>query len=130
MDLEEGVWSPTVNSKLIPYQQDPGLESTSYGTNEGENTSPTHRFRIRTVVYSCVVAIQAWFVNGYSIGYTSPILSDLDSANSTYASLHKSVYQDIFSVGSKCCYKLIYDRVRCRCYCQLEHYWALLLLAG
>jgi len=100
MDLEERVGSPTVNSKLIPYHGDPGLESTSYGTNEGENALPIHRFRLRTVVYSCVVAIQAWFVYGYSIGYTSPILSDLDSANSTYASLHKSIYQDIFSVRS------------------------------
>ena len=99
MDLRDGHGSPTVNTKLLPYHQGSAtsLDSAPYGT---EKILQRRRFRVKTVAYSCVVAIQAWFVYGYSIGYTSPILSDLDSANTTYASLHKSVYQDIFSVRS------------------------------
>jgi len=96
MDLRDGHGSPTVNSKLISYRQG-SVDLTPYGT---ETILQRRRFRVKTLAYSCVVAIQAWFVYGYSIGYTSPILSDLDSANTTYASLHKSVYQDIFSVRS------------------------------
>lgn len=76
----------------------------SYGTcNDEESTMDTpsrkYRFRLWTVTCSCLVAIQTWFIYGYAIGYTAPLLNDLGSVNTTYTSLRKTSYQDIFSVS-------------------------------
>ena len=61
--------------------------------------SQKYRFRLWTVSCSCIVAIQTWFIYGYAIGYTDPILNDLGTLNSTYSSLSKTSYQDTFSVS-------------------------------
>ena len=59
-----------------------------------------YQFRLCTVTCSCMVAIQTWFLYGYSIGYTAPVLNGLGDVNTTYTSLRKSSYQDTFSVSS------------------------------
>ena len=77
---------------------------SSYGAcNETATVdTPTrkNRFRLWTVTCSCMVAIQTWFIYGYSIGYTAPVLNDLGDLNTTYSSLRKTSYQDTFSVSA------------------------------
>ena len=56
--------------------------------------------RLLTVSYSCLIIVQTWFVFGLTVGYTSPVLSDLEgnpNGNSS-APLDKLTYQDLFSV--------------------------------
>ena len=76
----------------------------SYGASNEPVTVDTpsqkHRFRLWTVTCSCMVAIQTWFIYGYSIGYTAPVLNDLGDLNTTYSSLRKTSYQDTFSVSA------------------------------
>ena len=54
--------------------------------------------RLLTVSYSCLVIVQTWFVFGLTIGYTSPVLSDLEGNGNSSAPLDKTAYQDLFSV--------------------------------
>ena len=88
------------NNKLLTHDN----SLSSYGVFKETVTvdTPTrkYRFRIWTVSFSCAAAIQAWFIYGYSLGYTSPVLNDLSTINSTstYTSLRKIAYQDTFSV--------------------------------
>ena len=55
--------------------------------------------RLLTVSYSCAVIVQTWFVFGLTIGYTSPVLSDLEGNGNSSAPLDKITYQDLFSVS-------------------------------
>ena len=77
---------------------------SAYGASSETVTVDTpshkHRFRLWTVTCSCMVVIQTWFIYGYSIGYTAPVLNDLGDVNSTYTSLSKTSYQDTFSVST------------------------------
>lgn len=57
--------------------------------------------RLLTVSYSCSVIVQTWFVFGLTIGYTSPVLSDLEGNGNSSAPLDKTAYQDLFSVSQK-----------------------------
>ena len=80
---------------------------SSYGACRDETVtvdtpSRRYRFRLWSVSYSCIVAIQTWFIYGYAIGYTAPVLNDLGTLNSTYTSLSRTSYQDTFSV--RCSY--------------------------
>ena len=63
--------------------------------------TPIHKyqFRLCTVICSCMVAIQTWFIYGYSIGYTAPVLNELGEVNNTFTSLNRIIYQDTFSVS-------------------------------
>ena len=83
---------------------------SSYGSGACSSgildTPPTqkHRFRLWTVSFSCIVAIQTWFIYGYAIGYTAPVLNDLgtltdSNSSQRYTSLRKTSYQDTFSVS-------------------------------
>ena len=54
--------------------------------------------RLLTVSYSCIIIIQTWLVFGLTIGYTSPVLSDLEGDGNSSAPLDKITYQDLFSV--------------------------------
>ena len=54
--------------------------------------------RLLTVSYSCLIIIQTWLVFGLTIGYTSPVLSDLEGNGNCSAPLDKITYQDLFSV--------------------------------
>ena len=56
--------------------------------------------RLLTVSYSCLIIIQTWLVFGLTIGYTSPVLSDLEGSGNSSAPLDKIGYQDLFSVSS------------------------------
>ena len=55
--------------------------------------------RLLTVSYSCLIIIQTWLVFGLTIGYTSPVLSDLEGNGNSSAPLDKTSYQDLFSVS-------------------------------
>lgn len=52
-----------------------------------------------TVSYSCMIIVQTWLVIGLTIGYTSPVLSDLEGNGNSSAPLDKTSYQDLFSVS-------------------------------
>ena len=93
------------NKVLLSYDN----SLSSYGACRGTSTSDLaaldtpsrkHRFRLWTVTCSCLVAVQTWILFGYSIGYTAPVLNDLEELNSTYTSLRKTNYQDTFSVSN------------------------------
>jgi len=55
--------------------------------------------RLLTVSYSCLIIVQTWLVFGLTIGYTSPVLSDLEGNRNSTAPLDKIGYQDLFSVS-------------------------------
>jgi len=57
--------------------------------------------RLLTVSYSCLVIVQTWLIFGLTVGYTSPVLSDLqhECDDNSSAPLDKIVYQDLFSVS-------------------------------
>lgn len=76
----------------------------SYGSVQSLSDSDDHcgKPRLLTVAYSCLVIIQSWLVVGLTIGYTSPVLCDLEdsSTNETFRPpLYKTSYQDLFSVS-------------------------------
>ena len=66
-------------------------------TTDGNNKKP----RLLTVAYSCAVIVQSWLVIGLTVGYTSPVLSDLEGSGNGSSSvpLNKTAYQDLFSVS-------------------------------
>ena len=77
--------------------------SSSYGTiqkdiddTRGSNRKP----RLLTVSYSCLIIVQTWTVLGLIIGYTSPVLSDLEGNGNSSAPLDEITYQDLFSVSN------------------------------
>ena len=99
METAESKESGIVNTTLLAYDN----SISSYGAcNEAakmDTPSRKYRFRLWTVSCSCLVAIQTWFIYGYAIGYTAPVLNDLGEINNTYTSLRKTSYQDTFSVS-------------------------------
>ena len=101
MEAAESKESERDDSKLLLVHNN---AMSSYGANNHAATVDTpsrnHRFRLWTVTCSCMVAIQTWFIYGYSIGYTAPVLNDLGDVNSTYTSLREASYQDTFSVST------------------------------
>ena len=104
METVESKDSGNINTDLS-LTRDNSL-SSPYGACRDETAAVTvdtpsqkHRVRLWTVSFSCIVAIQTWFIYGYAIGYTDPILNDLGTLNSTYTSLSKTSYQDTFSVS-------------------------------
>ena len=83
---------------------DPATEqsiSSQYGTVQSDDLrddSSGKRPRLVTVSYSCLIIVQTWLVMGLIIGYTSPVLSDLEGNGNSSAPLDKISYQDLFSV--------------------------------
>ena len=75
------------------------LKQPFEGNVQKEDTCKTgHKPRLLTVSYSCAVIILTWFVFGLTIGYTSPVLNDLEENGNSSAPLDKTSYQDLFSV--------------------------------
>ena len=85
---------------------DPATEqsiSSSYGTIQKDNDdtrSSSKKPRLLTVSYSCLIIVQTWTVLGLTIGYTSPVLSDLEGNGNSSAPLDEITYQDLFSVSN------------------------------
>ncbi|XP_065900254.1 solute carrier family 2, facilitated glucose transporter member 8-like [Dysidea avara] len=74
-------------------------EKRPYGTVQSSSIDNNTKPRLWTVAYSCAVIVQSWLVFGLTIGYTSPVLSDLEGDDgSSSAPLGKTTYQDLFSV--------------------------------
>ena len=71
--------------------------------------------RLLTVSYSCAIIVQTWFVFGLTIGYTSPVLSNLEGSGNSSAPLDKTTYQDLFSVS--CVYVFM-------CFVLSPHKWS------
>ena len=65
--------------------------------NHSSAEVPRRSHRLWGVAYVFTVAIQTFFVMGFSIGFTSPVLADLKEEDG-YASLGKPIYQDLFNV--------------------------------
>jgi len=66
-----------------------------------ESTAKPHgRPRRWVVIYVCTVALQCFFILGFAVGFTSPVLSKLGDRQEGYSSLRKTSDQDIFSVGN------------------------------
>ena len=84
---------------------DPATDSiSSYGTVQNDNShGSSGKPRLLTISYSCLIIVQTWLVMGLTIGYTSPVLSDLEGngnrSRSRSAPLDKISYQDLFSVS-------------------------------
>jgi len=52
-----------------------------------------------TVTYVCVVAVHAVVLSGFSLGFTSPVLSKLKDKDAGYRSLRRIAFQDAFNVS-------------------------------
>jgi len=88
---------------------DPTTEQniSSYGTYQDDDDGAQCKSlsapkpRLLTVSYSCLIIVQTWLVFGLTMGYTSPVLSDLEGNrnSSLKAPLDKIGYQDLFSVS-------------------------------
>ena len=88
----------TSSDLLLPDKQTHGTVQTEVQTSYagGNNEKP----RLLTVSFSCVVIVQSWLMYGLSVGYISPVLSDLEgSGGNSSAPLDKLVYQDLFTVS-------------------------------
>ena len=99
-------------------------EASSEAASVKDTPIRKYQFRLCTVSCSCMVAIQTWFIYGYSIGYTAPVLNDLGEVNNTFTSLNTISYQDTFSVSDwlnspQLIYNfatlLMYAYLNCRC---------------
>ena len=56
--------------------------------------------RLWTVTYVCVVAVHAVILSGFSLGFTSPVLSKLKDKDTVgYRSLRRIAFQDAFNVS-------------------------------
>ena len=66
---------------------------TSHSTVE----QPKPSYKLWSIVYVFTVAVLGFFVLGFSMGFTSPVLADLKEEDG-YDSLRKSIYQDLFNV--------------------------------
>jgi len=86
----------TSGDLLLPGKQARGTVQT-VATSSGDDTKP----RLLTVSYSCVIIVQSWFLYGLTVGYISPVLSDLegDGSGNSSAPLDKLAYQDLFIVS-------------------------------
>ena len=75
---------------------------SSYGTIQNDindSRGSSWKPRLLTISYSCLIIVQTWTVLGLTIGYTSPVLSDLEGNGNSSAPLDKIIYQDLFSVS-------------------------------
>ena len=78
------------------------LKQSYEGSVQKEGTTrKNYKPRLLTVSYSCSVIVLTWFVFGLTVGYTSPVLSDLEGNGNSSAPLDKTSYQDLFSVCSE-----------------------------
>ena len=56
--------------------------------------------RLTTVTYSSAIVLMGSLLFGFAIGYSSPVISDLEAINTTSAGyLHEKEYQGVFSVS-------------------------------
>lgn len=67
------------------------------GNGFGDKLDPRPRFW--TVTYVCTVALQCFFILGFTGGFTSPVLSELSDKQDDYRSLQKKRDQDLFNVS-------------------------------
>ena len=82
----------------------------TYGSVQSPSDDNNEKPRLLTVAYSCAVIVQSWLVIGLTVGYTSPVLSDLEGSSSNGSSsapLNKTAYQDLFSVSVLCHYAYV-----------------------
>ena len=92
MVTNSGQWIDPVKEQSI----------SSYGTiqnNISDSRGSSGKPRLLTVSYSCLIIVQTWTVVGLTMGYSSPVLSDLEGNGNSSAPLDKIIYQDLFSVS-------------------------------
>ena len=62
-------------------------------------TQACSRPRLWAVTYVCTVALQCFFLLGFSAGFTSPVLTELSDKQDRYRSLKRKTDQDLFNVS-------------------------------
>ena len=84
----------------LPAISDSDHEETDLLLN---GSSDLNRFsgktQLWTVMYVCVVAVQAVVLSGFSLGFTSPVVSKLKDRDAGYRSLRSLAFQDAFNVS-------------------------------
>lgn len=90
---------PSRSLSNFPVQSDETNELLSDSTRSHAERYYDRSSRVWAVAYVCVVSIQAVFILGFALGFSSPVLSELGDEKSGYTSLQKTTYQDIFSVS-------------------------------
>ena len=63
-----------------------------------ENKQPKQFRKLWGVAYVFAVVIQGFFITGFAMGFTSPVLADFKEREG-YSSLRKPIYQDLFNVS-------------------------------
>ena len=67
------------------------------GHSNSEQRSKSQK--LWSIALVLAVVTQGFFITGFSIGFTSPVLADLSQAeNERYASLRKPIHKDLFNV--------------------------------
>jgi len=75
-------------------------EETDLLINDSNDLSRfSRKTRLWTVTYVCVVAVHAVILSGFSLGFTSPVLSKLKDKDTGYRSLRRIAFQDAFNVS-------------------------------
>ena len=89
-------------NKIMDSATEQGI--SSYRTVQNDDTrgisaKPLRGAKLLTVSYSCFIIVQPWLVFGLTVGYTSPVLDELEGNGNSSAPLDKLTYQDLFSVS-------------------------------
>lgn len=102
---------------LLDPTAEPLLKQLNEGNVQKEDTTLKSYKppRLLTVSYSCAVIVLTWFVFGLTIGYTSPVISDLEGNGNSAAPLDKTSYQDLFNVCSEVNLMLCIVAKHCTC---------------
>ena len=59
---------------------------------------PKQSQNLWSVAHVFAVVVQGFFITGFSMGFTSPVLADLSQDKEGYTSLRKPLNQDLFNV--------------------------------
>lgn len=86
-------------NRLIDSATEQGASSYKTVQNDDSRDISTKPARLLTVSYSCFIIVQPWLVFGLTVGYTSPVLNNLEGNGNSSAPLDKLTYQDLFSVS-------------------------------
>ena len=67
-------------------------------SDDSDAEHPKQSQNLWSVAHVFAVVTQGFFIAGFSMGFTSPVLADLSQNEEGYTSLHKPIYQDLFNV--------------------------------
>jgi len=97
-DTKHSVISSLIASSIIEPVSNVVITPTS-SPRLGNLWAALRSGRIRTLLYSSLVAVMASLSFGYAMGYSSPTLVDLDSNVGKHRFFNKTIYHDAFNVS-------------------------------